>query len=84
MQIWKCWVENTLGIYLHGNMNFDFTSDVLSSAGSKALGQLRHKFRFLKEYQYETFTKWYSSCIAPDNIVLCFIRMGIPLYPGGT
>ena len=54
-----------LGVYLHENMNFDFTSDILSSAGSKALGQLRYKLRFLKECQCETFAKLYSSCIVP-------------------
>ena len=46
-------------------MNFDFTSDILSSAGRKTLGQLRYKLRFLKECQYETFTKLYSFCIVP-------------------
>ena len=54
-----------LGVYLHEKMNFDLTSDILSSAGSKALGQLRYKLRFLKECQYETFTKLYSFCIVP-------------------
>ena len=58
-----------LGVYLHENINFDFTSDVLSSAGSKALGQLRYKLCFLKECQCETFTKLYLSCVVPilDN-----------------
>ena len=70
MEVWKCWVETEesykyLGVYLHENMNFDFTSDILSSAGSKVLWQLSYKRRFLNECQYETFTKLYSSCIVP-------------------
>ena len=61
-----------LGVYLHENMNFDYTSDTLSSPVSKALWQLRYKLRFLKECKYETFIKLYSSCIG-----LCFICMGL-------
>ena len=68
-----------LGVYLHENMNFDFTSDILSASGNKALVQLWYKLRFLTECQYETFTRLYSSCIVPILDYASFV-CGLKFY----
>ena len=54
-----------LGVYFDEYLKFTSNAKTLSSAGSRALGLLRYKLKYLKECGCSTYTKLFSSCVCP-------------------
>ena len=54
-----------LGFRLDEHMDFDVYAEILSNAGSRALGTIVSKFKSLKNITYETFTKLYNASVIP-------------------
>ena len=54
-----------LGVYFDEYLTFSSNATTLSSAGSRALGLLRYKLKYLKECGCSTYTKLFSSFVCP-------------------
>ncbi len=54
-----------LGVYLDEYLTFSHTTDVLATAGGRALGSMINKFRSLADMGHSTYTKLYDSLVAP-------------------
>ena len=54
-----------LGIVMHYSLNYDFTAEMLSKSGSRALGAICSKFRNNKGLGYNTYKKSFMTGVAP-------------------
>ena len=54
-----------LGVYLDEYLTFSKTSEVLSTAGGRALGSMINKFRTLSDMGHSTYSKLYESLVTP-------------------
>ncbi len=54
-----------LGVFLDEYLTFSKTTNVLATAGGRALGGMINKYKSLNDLGYETYTKLYSSLVAP-------------------
>ena len=58
-------VYRYLGIHMHENLDFTETAEILSQAGSRALGAMISKIHTYKDVGYNTYSKLFNSCVAP-------------------
>ncbi len=54
-----------LGVYLDEYLTFKRATDILATAGGRALGAMINKYKSLNELGYETYTKLFDSLVAP-------------------
>jgi hypothetical protein len=54
-----------LGVVLDQFLNYKVTSEILASAGGRALGAVLTKYRSLNGMGFNTFQKLYHSCVCP-------------------
>ncbi len=54
-----------LGVFLDEYLTFSKTTNVLSTAGGRALGGMINKYKSLNSLGYDTYTKLYHSLVAP-------------------
>ncbi len=54
-----------LGVYLDEFLTFSHTTEVLATAGGRALGSMINKFRSLTDMGHSTYSKLYESLVAP-------------------
>ena len=54
-----------LGFWLNENLKYEESAEILSEAGSRALGTIIGKFKSIKNITYDTFTKLYSTSVLP-------------------
>ncbi len=54
-----------LGVYLDEFLTFSHTTEVLATAGGRALGSMINKFRSLADMGHSTYSKLYESLVAP-------------------
>ncbi len=54
-----------LGVYLDEFLTFSHTTEVLATAGGRALGSMINKFRSLADMGHSTYSKLYDSLVAP-------------------
>ena len=54
-----------LGVYLDEFLTFSHTTEILATAGGRALGSMINKFRSLSDMGHSTYSKLYDSLVAP-------------------
>ncbi len=54
-----------LGVYLDEYLTFTRTTDILATAGGRALGSMINKFRSLSDMGHSTYSKLYDSLVTP-------------------
>ncbi len=54
-----------LGVFLDEYLTFSKTTNILSTAGGRALGGMINKYKSLDNLGYDTYTKLYHSLVAP-------------------
>ncbi len=54
-----------LGVYLDEHLTFTKTTDILATAGGRALGAMINKYKSLDMLGYDTYTKLYDSLVSP-------------------
>ena len=54
-----------LGVFLDEYLTFSKTTNVLSTAGGRALGSMINKYKAINDLGYDTYTKLYHSLVAP-------------------
>ncbi len=54
-----------LGVYLDEYLTFTKATDILATAGGRALGAMINKYKSLNDLGYDTYTKLYDSLVSP-------------------
>ncbi len=54
-----------LGVYLDEYLTFTKATDILATAGGRALGAMINKYKSLNDLGYETYTKLFDSLVSP-------------------
>ena len=54
-----------LGVYLDEFLTFTKTTDILATAGGRALGAMINRYKSLNDLGYDTYTKLYDSLVSP-------------------
>ena len=58
-------IHKCLGIYFHENLNLEYTVEILSKSGGRALGALPSKVHGNQSIGYRTYTKLCNSRVVP-------------------